>query len=102
MCLLSADIHDYHFVSQGMTTINNVDDAEELRMTDVSLYHPSSDHHHHHHDLVSPDLYTTTHSDIRSAPHSVEGYIPYAWSALFVHIMNEWPKIFDLTSPLQG
>lgn len=34
--LLSTDIHDYPFVSQGKTEIANVDDGEELRMTDVS------------------------------------------------------------------
>lgn len=36
MCQLSNDIHDYIFVSQGKTTIPNVDDAEELTLTDVS------------------------------------------------------------------
>ena len=35
-CLLSDDIYEYHFVSQGKTTIPNVDDAEELTFTDVS------------------------------------------------------------------
>lgn len=34
--LLSNDIHDYFFVSQGKTDIPNVDDAEEMRLTDVS------------------------------------------------------------------
>ena len=34
--LLTTDIHDYPFVSQGKTEIANVDDGEELRMTDVS------------------------------------------------------------------
>ena len=34
--LLSNDIHDYYFVSQGKTDIPNVDDAEEMRLTDVS------------------------------------------------------------------
>ena len=36
MCLLSNDIHDYFFVSQGKTEIPGVDDAEEMRLTDVS------------------------------------------------------------------
>ncbi len=36
MCLLSNNIHDYHFVSQGKTTIPNVDDSEEMTATDVS------------------------------------------------------------------
>lgn len=36
MCELSNDIHDYYFVSQGKTTIPNVDDAEESLLTDVS------------------------------------------------------------------
>lgn len=36
MCLLSNDIYDYYNVSQGKTTIPNVDDAEEFTLTDVS------------------------------------------------------------------
>lgn len=35
MCNLSNNIMDYYFVSQGKTTIPNVDDGEELLMTDV-------------------------------------------------------------------
>lgn len=35
-CLLSNNVNDYYFVSQGKTTIPNVDDGEEFRMTDVS------------------------------------------------------------------
>ena len=34
--LLSNDIHDYPFVSQGKTEIPSVDDNEEFRLTDVS------------------------------------------------------------------
>lgn len=34
--LLSDDIHDYHFVSQGKTEIPGVDDGEEMQLTDVS------------------------------------------------------------------
>ena len=37
MCLLSDDIYDYHFVSQGKIEIPNVDDGEEMRLTDVSI-----------------------------------------------------------------
>lgn len=36
MCLLSNNIRDYHFVSQGKTTIPGLDDGEELLVTDVS------------------------------------------------------------------
>lgn len=36
MCVLSNNIMDYYFVAQGKTTIPNVDDAEECRLTDVS------------------------------------------------------------------
>lgn len=36
MCVLSNNIMDYNFVAQGKTTIPNVDDAEECRLTDVS------------------------------------------------------------------
>ncbi|KYB26161.1 Myosin heavy chain, muscle-like Protein [Tribolium castaneum] len=36
MCLLSNNVSDYYFVAQGKTTIPNVDDAEELLITDVS------------------------------------------------------------------
>ncbi|KAG1661470.1 Myosin heavy chain, muscle [Nymphon striatum] len=37
MCLLSNDICDYHFVSQGKTTIPSVDDNEEMSFTDVKM-----------------------------------------------------------------
>lgn len=37
MCLLSNNIMDYNFVSQGKTKIPSVDDAEECTLTDVSL-----------------------------------------------------------------
>lgn len=36
MCLLSNDIYDYNVVSQGKTTIPNLDDGEEFCLTDVS------------------------------------------------------------------
>jgi len=36
MCLLGADIYEYNYVSQGKITIPNVDDGEELQLTDVS------------------------------------------------------------------
>ncbi|KAH1016370.1 hypothetical protein HUJ04_007601 [Dendroctonus ponderosae] len=35
MCLLSNNVSDYNFVAQGKTTIPNVDDNEECRLTDV-------------------------------------------------------------------
>lgn len=35
MCCLTDNVHDYHFISQGKTTIPNVDDGEELQLTDV-------------------------------------------------------------------
>ncbi|KAF8792402.1 Myosin heavy chain like protein [Argiope bruennichi] len=35
--LLSDDIHDYHFVSQGKIDIPGVDDAEEMQLTDFNL-----------------------------------------------------------------
>ncbi|XP_068914285.1 myosin heavy chain, muscle isoform X4 [Tenebrio molitor] len=37
MCNLSSDIYQYHFVSQGKITIPNVDDAEELMLTDQAF-----------------------------------------------------------------
>ncbi|XP_050457079.1 myosin heavy chain, muscle isoform X17 [Cataglyphis hispanica] len=37
MCLLSDNIHDYYFVSQGKTTIPNVDDGEECQLTDQAF-----------------------------------------------------------------
>ena len=41
MCGLSNDIYEYYYVSQGKTTIPNVDDGEELQLTDVSeTVHP--------------------------------------------------------------
>ena len=36
MCSLSDNIYDYPTVSQGKLTIPNVDDGEELELTDVS------------------------------------------------------------------
>lgn len=36
MCLLSNDIYEYYYIAQGKTTIPNVDDGEELQLTDVS------------------------------------------------------------------
>ena len=36
MCELSDNIYDYHFVSQGKTTIPSVDDGEEMHLADVS------------------------------------------------------------------
>lgn len=36
MLLLSNNVHDYYFVSQGKTTIPGLDDGEELLITDVS------------------------------------------------------------------
>lgn len=44
MCNLSSDIYQYHFVSQGKITIPNVDDAEELMLTDVSGWRRRSPH----------------------------------------------------------
>jgi myosin heavy chain 6/7 len=38
MCLLGSDIYEYNYVSQGKITIPNVDDGEELQLTDVSLH----------------------------------------------------------------
>lgn len=38
MCNLSNDILDYHVVSQGKTTIPNVDDGEEFVLTDVIFF----------------------------------------------------------------
>nr|XP_018918175.1 PREDICTED: myosin heavy chain, muscle isoform X10 [Bemisia tabaci] len=37
MCLLSKNINDYHFVSQGKTSIPGVDDGEEFRITDQAF-----------------------------------------------------------------
>ncbi|XP_050298489.1 myosin heavy chain, muscle isoform X30 [Anthonomus grandis grandis] len=37
MCLLSNNIMDYNFVAQGKTTIPNVDDGEECRLTDEAF-----------------------------------------------------------------
>ena len=34
--LLSTDIYDYHYVSNGKTTVDSIDDDEEMKMTDVS------------------------------------------------------------------
>jgi hypothetical protein len=36
ICSLSNNINDYYYVSQGKTTIPNLDDGEEGMLTDVS------------------------------------------------------------------
>ena len=36
MCLLMQNVTEYHYIAQGKTTIPNVDDGEELTLTDVS------------------------------------------------------------------
>ena len=38
MCLLSNDVHDYPFQSQGKTEIPGVDDGAEMKDTDVSKF----------------------------------------------------------------
>lgn len=37
MLLLSLNPYDYHFCSQGVTTVDNLDDGEELMATDVRV-----------------------------------------------------------------
>ena len=37
MCLLEADPSKYHFVAQGMLTIDGVDDVEEMKLTDEAF-----------------------------------------------------------------
>lgn len=37
MLLLDEDIYKYHYVSQGKITIPGIDDAEEAKLTDVSM-----------------------------------------------------------------
>ena len=37
LCLIQTDPLKYHFVSQGMVTIDGVDDAEEMRITDEAF-----------------------------------------------------------------
>jgi hypothetical protein len=36
-CLIVNDPGKYHYVAQGMLTIDNVDDAEEMKITDDSF-----------------------------------------------------------------
>lgn len=37
MLLVSSNPYDYHFCSQGVTTVENLDDGQELMATDVSF-----------------------------------------------------------------
>ena len=37
MCLITNDPSKYQFVAQGMLTIDGVDDAEEMRITDEAF-----------------------------------------------------------------
>ena len=36
-CLIESDPSKYFYVAQGMLTIDNVDDAEEMRLTDEAF-----------------------------------------------------------------
>ncbi len=36
-CLIENDPGKYHYVAQGMLTIDNVDDAEEMKLTDEAF-----------------------------------------------------------------
>ena len=36
-CLIGNDPGKYHYVAQGMLTIDNVDDAEEMKLTDEAF-----------------------------------------------------------------
>jgi myosin heavy subunit len=36
-CLIESDPGKYHYVAQGMLTIDNVDDAEEMKLTDEAF-----------------------------------------------------------------
>jgi hypothetical protein len=38
MLLVSTNPYDYHFCSQGVTTVESMDDGQELMGTDVRLY----------------------------------------------------------------
>merc|ERR1712218_541938 len=37
-CLVTDDIYDYQYVSQGKVTVASIDDNEELEMTDAAFY----------------------------------------------------------------
>ena len=37
LCLLSDDIYDYFFVSQGKVKVDSIDDVEELEFTDAAF-----------------------------------------------------------------
>lgn len=38
MLLVSSNPFDYHFCSQGVVTVDNMDDGDELLATDVSTF----------------------------------------------------------------
>lgn len=38
LCLLSNDIYDYYYVSQGKVTVASIDDKEEMDFTHVSKH----------------------------------------------------------------
>ena len=38
MLLVSTNPYDYHFCSQGSTTVENLDDGQELMLTDVRAF----------------------------------------------------------------
>lgn len=39
MLLVSSNPYDYHFCSQGVTTVESMDDGQELMATDVRASH---------------------------------------------------------------
>lgn len=39
MLLVSSNPYDYHFCSQGVTTVENMDDGQELMATDVRAFY---------------------------------------------------------------
>lgn len=43
-CLLTNNIHDYHYVSQGKVTVASIDDAEDMQFAEVSSSCTANEH----------------------------------------------------------
>ena len=69
MCLLSNDIHDYHFVSQGKVTVASIDDKEDMQFTDVSSM------------LFSRDIFSAAKETVKQWKYDCRAGVASAWSA---------------------
>lgn len=62
MLLVTTNPYDYHFCSQGVTTVEGINDGEELKLTDVRNTHsPKKTHLLHAHATFPFIVYVACH-----------------------------------------